>query len=98
MIIPKKFKLHGKTIKVIHDKKLYNVNSDKDGESDYLNNVITLHKYDDKEANNEYKEQVFLHELVHHILFHMQETDLQHNEKFVNLFSELLYQFLETMK
>ena len=43
-------------------------------------------------------EQTYLHELTHMILAHMGEDELTGNEKFVNLFSELLYQAIETAK
>jgi len=41
-------------------------------------------------------EQAFLHELVHWILFVMNEDELRNNERFVDLFAHLLYQFQQT--
>lgn len=40
----------------------------------------------------------FMHEVVHAILDTMQEDDLCHNEKFVDLFSAFLTQMLTTME
>ncbi len=47
-------------------------------------------------ASSEKQEEVFLHELVHHILYSMGESDLRNNEKFVGTFSGLLHQALTT--
>jgi hypothetical protein len=43
-------------------------------------------------------EQTFCHELVHSILYHIEERELFNNEKFVNLFAGALYQALETLE
>lgn len=42
--------------------------------------------------------QTFCHELTHTILDTMGEIGLSHNERFVEGFSQLLYQFLKTKK
>lgn len=44
------------------------------------------------------QEHAFLHELTHQILTMMGETRLGNNEKFVDMFSGLLHQALETAK
>lgn len=42
------------------------------------------------------QENTFYHELVHAILGFMAEHDLRHNEKFVQTFGNLLYEFEKT--
>jgi hypothetical protein len=96
MKIPKKFKLHGFDIDVEFSDTLRN-KTDRDGESRYRENKIILHSNKDGVYTNQMREQVFLHELVHHILYHMYEDD-QKDEKFVECFSFLLHQALETME
>ena len=44
----------------------------------------------------DHREQVFCHELVHHILHKMGESKLRGNEQFVDVFSTFLHQYLKT--
>ena len=50
------------------------------------------------EFNKESQLQTFLHELVHAILEVMGWRELSENEKFVEGFSQLLYQFMKTRR
>lgn len=47
--------------------------------------------------NQKHKDLVFYHELTHAIL-NMMGNELYHNEEFVNTFSTLLHQGLDTLK
>ena len=93
MKIPKKFKLFNFDIKVKISNNLIR-DTEQRGQSKYYWKEIEI----DSSGLKELKEQTFLHELVHMILDHMQEFELSQSEKFVNTFSELLYQALETME
>ena len=92
--VPRKFKLFGETINVIFKDNLL-MRKDRFGESDYRHNEIII---ESKLANNEIKEAVFYHEIVHMILSKMEEHDLCENEKFVNTLGQLINQALKTME
>jgi len=99
MIIPKSFKLLGKTIDVEFDKKLDNDNAVV-GRCNFRTDKIILQPYSEEIAfsNNE-REQIFLHELVHWIIFTMgRNNDLGADEKFIDLFAGMLHQALNTME
>ena len=98
-LIPKSFTLYGEDVSVTHD-------PDRCRDLDCLgacNESINEIVYSDVNSQG-YKrtiegiEQTFLHELVHVILFKMNEDDLSKNEKFVDTFSRLLHQYLKTAK
>lgn len=92
MKTPKRFKLIDKTINVEIDKDFLE-KEDKLGYANYQENKITLDGSDTWKD----QEQLFLHELIHFILY-MMGNDLESDEKFVNLFSCLLHQALDTME
>lgn len=98
MKIPKRFKLMGRVINVDYDKKLIH-EDDRRGASVFRENRVKL-----QSSSKEYPivksdlEQSFLHELVHWILYLSEEHKLNHNEKFVEMFSGLLHQALITME
>lgn len=94
MRIPKRFKLHGETISIIFSDRIGS-NNDADGLASHRFNEIILTK---DALNKKYLEKVFCHEMIHYILEHMEETELNKDEKFVSLFSNLLYQAIETME
>lgn len=48
----------------------------------------------DKELPQQVKEQTFLHEVVHAILFSMGKPSTEHDEVFVDGFATFLHQFL----
>lgn len=54
--------------------------------------------YVKKQKNKEIEIHTFLHELVHCILAYMNESKLNDNEKFVDLFGGMLHQILKTSK
>ena len=93
MKIPKRFNLFQHEIKVKQSNHLIRDTYNR-GECRYYYKEIEI----DNSGSKILKEQTFLHELIHMILDHMQEFELSKNEKFVNTFSELLYQALETME
>jgi hypothetical protein len=91
-IIPTSFQLAGMTITVEKDDALFKERKIL-GEALYPQQKIVL---DSDLLHPESQEQNFLHELVHWLLYVMNEDDLRNNEKFVDLFSFLLHQALTT--
>lgn len=98
MKIPKRFKLLGHTITVEYDSMLDGRNGCI-GEARYTTNSIALQPNTDTfNRPVSQQEQVFLHELTHHILNEMNEHELRGNEKFVDIFASLLHQALTSME
>ncbi len=97
MKIPTSFKLFGQKISVVFEKSL-NGQFGNAGEARYTENKIALMPDIEGVHNrpDDYQEQVFCHELTHHILNQMCERDLNNNEKFVDIFGSLLHQALST--
>jgi predicted SprT family Zn-dependent metalloprotease len=98
MKIPVSFQLFGQTIFVTYDDR----DMTKDGQLGiaYLD---TGHiKLQPVNGTSKLKkgtvEQVFCHELVHHILHAMNETKLATSEKFTDNFASLLHQALSTAR
>ena len=93
MQIPDEFKLAGFTITVVDKENLVEERGII-GEAVYSKQLIYL----DKNAVpvNETVEQAYLHELVHWILYVMNEDQLKDNEKFVDIFAHLLYQAISS--
>jgi len=92
MKIPRKYKLFSTTVNVVWDNKRLN---DKDmyGLSDYSKNEIILSTTDGlNKLSDDRIIDTFYHERTHSILDAMNETELSNNEKFVNVFSNLLRQ------
>jgi predicted SprT family Zn-dependent metalloprotease len=92
--IPKTFELGGLTINVVFDETLFE-KTQHVGKAKYADQTITM---DPTVTDREMLEQLFLHELVHWILFMMQKDDMQEDEEFINLFSHFLYQALITAR
>lgn len=98
MKIPKKFKIHGQTIEVKFDDKLFSA-QDVLGVALLRKNLIKI-----QDNNTGFKrpktqiEQTFLHELVHMILEANHYRELNDDEKFVEQFSTCLHQVLTTME
>jgi hypothetical protein len=93
MKIPKSFELGSHIIKVIVDSKLM-IAKDRWGEAGLIkNNIIisTIHS-DQTKITNSMILHTFYHEKIHHILNTMGEKDLCNNEKFVDIFANLLLQ------
>jgi len=96
IIIPEKFKLNKKTIRVIIDDDYCNDNEYL-GEADFTEKVITLcNKYGGKKVTKREKEKTYYHELVHMILDSMNRHRLKYNEGFVEDFAQRLYEYEKT--
>jgi len=96
MNIPRFFFLHGQKVEIEFDDKLTAI-EDLQGKADYRQNKIILQPLDKYYPNQIQLEHIFLHELVHQILFHMEQHKLRDDDNFINLFSNLLHQALTTM-
>lgn len=90
MRIPAVVHIAGLKIQVVHDP-LAVAERQYIGKSEYSKQRIILDK---TAAPRETTEQACVHEVVHWILHVMNEFELQNNEKFVDVFSQLLYQAL----
>jgi hypothetical protein len=95
MKIPSRFNLFGHTIQVTWHDDLF-IRSSNVGEAHYGFNEIKLDTMDGKPES--YKSQVFAHELLHIIFNQMGECDLRDNEKFIDIFSSLLVQAIDSME
>lgn len=96
MRIPKRFNLHGQTITVRYADDLIH-KEDRVGGAYYRDSIIKLQA--DSQSTPRSREQIeqnFCHELTHFILDQMGEPRLRSNEKFVDLFANLLHQALNT--
>ena len=101
MRIPKSFKLLGHTIIVEEDIGL-TTRTDNTGEAHFRHNKIILQPLDGyKDRPISRLEQVFVHELVHFILYFSEcekTKGLTHNELVVDRIASLLHQALSTME
>jgi hypothetical protein len=94
-LIPQSFTLFGSDWSVkydtdrIDDLALY-------GLCEFSKQLITLSN--DSKLEPDVVGTTFYHELTHAILESMHEMDLTHNEKFIEVFGGLLYQFIKTAK
>ena len=96
IIIPEKFKLNKKVIRVMVDDD-YCATNEFLGEADFTEKVITLcDKYEGKRIKKAEKEKTFYHELTHMILDSMKRHNLKYNEDFVEDFAQRLYEFEKT--
>lgn len=100
-ILPKSFYLGGKKFNV----RFSNAISDGSAHGKFQNSTqnITIATLvpegeDVVIMSQQYMEQTFYHELVHDILIQMSEFDLSKDEKFVDLFSVFLHQFMVTKR
>lgn len=91
-MIPKSFSLAGLKIDVTLDPNLFQ-NRKILGEAQYTKQRIVL---DSSVLSKELGDQNFYHELVHWILYVMNENELMSNEKFVDLFAFMLHQAMKT--
>lgn len=90
--IPKSFELAGIKIEVENDKELVE-HKGYIGEARYHDQKILL---DMSVAPTDSTEQAFYHELVHWILYVMNEDEMRNNEKLVDVIGHLLYQAMKT--
>jgi len=98
MKVPKKYKLFNTTVNIIWDNKRLN---DKGvyGLHDYGKSEIVLSTIEGVEKLSEDRIiDTFYHERTHSILDAMNEQELSNNERFVDVFSKLLRQSIETSK
>lgn len=96
IIIPEKFKLNKKTIRVIVDDDYCNSNGFV-GEADFTEKVITLCDiYSGRKLVKSEKEKTYYHELIHMILDSMGKHNLKYNEDFVEEFAQRLYEYEKT--
>lgn len=94
--IPKSIQLHGQLIK-IEESDILTSEEDALGQADYRRQVIVMQKLlTGVPITSQRQAQVFWHEVVHFILFHM-EHKLKTDEAFVNLFGNLLHQAVTSM-
>lgn len=98
MKIPKSFKLLNKKYTIEYDDGLI----DRDGIDGFVEDnksrIILQGNLNNCKYSDEYAREVFYHEAVHAILFSMGELELGKDERFVDGFSKMLNQFLETME
>ena len=96
--IPKTFMIGGQTVKVKFNNELLH-KDDCRGMAAYRDNTLSL-QTDGKQYPilPSQTAQTYLHEKVHFILSTMGEHELRCNEKFVDLFAELLLQTIRTEK
>lgn len=104
MLIPKRFKLLGKTISIVFDPELHH-KDEKHGWASYRRDEIVLQpKCQGVDFTQSNVEQTFVHEMVHHICYYagnviqqqLGKEYLHQNEAFVDLFAALLHQVLTT--
>lgn len=97
ILIPQKFRLAGKAIRVIVDD-VYCKEMKYWGEADFDKRKITLcHRtHKGKVLKKSDKEKTFFHELVHQILGTMNNDKLTYDEDFVDLFANRLYEYEKT--
>ena len=88
MIIPHKFEIAGLTVEIVVENGSI-VEASYIGKSDFSFQKIHM---DLSTVPRQTTEQAFCHEVVHWILYIMNEHDLRCNEKFVDTFAHLMYQ------
>lgn len=91
MKIPKTFMLGGQTI-TVETKDMIDNNPDIHGQALYDEQKIKMLT----KLKGDYRDVVFTHELVHHILNKMGEYKLRKDERFVDLFATFLHQYMKT--
>lgn len=96
MDIPVRFTLFGSEYRVIFDDNL-RTESSLEGTHNYYTKEITLQP-EAKGQTRDAVEHAFFHELVHAILVQSGESELNQNEKFIDIFAGLLHQAMKTAK
>lgn len=98
MKIPKSFKLLGHTIEVIEEPAGFYENN-RYGACNYEGKWIKLAPPAPSHPVTQGSfEHTFLHELVHMVFYHTEQSGLNKNEDFVDLVAGLLHQALTTME
>lgn len=93
LVIPKNFKCIGFDINVRYSKEPM-----EDRGYEYFDRQEIVIAPESEDYPRQQVEQSFLHEVTHFILDCMEQEKLSKDEKFVNLFSSLLYQALTTQE
>lgn len=94
--IPKSVQIYGHVIEVVHRKKQMIMEGEaSDGLSYYNANRIELYNPGDRDA---YVDLVFLHELMHFMLYYTTNEKLSYIEPLVQSMAVLLQQYLNTAK
>ena len=94
MRIPKEFQLMGHTIKIRYDRDEWLDELEAIGKWDHEKNEIWIHT----KTEGTYREQTFLHEVRHAILYLLSYLKLHGDEKFVDQDAQLWHQFLTSQK
>ncbi len=92
MTIPRQIELAGIVITVEFDPTLLQKKG-MIGEARYAEQKIFI---DPTVAGRDTTEEAYFHELVHFILFIMNEDGLRNNEKYVDIFAHFLYQAVKS--
>jgi hypothetical protein len=90
--IPRQIELGGIVVTVELDATLHKYKG-MIGEARYSEQKIVI---DPNVAAVDTTEQAYWHELIHWILFIMNEDELRNNEKFIDIFAHLLYQAVKS--
>ena len=98
MEIPKRFKLLGHTVEVLDDpERFYERNAH--GSCSYEGKWIKLVPCTPSHPVTQGSlEHTFLHELIHMVIYHTEQSKLNENEDFIDLVAGLLHQALTTME
>ena len=88
IVIPKEFRLFGKTWKVTQPYKVYTDN--RDGECNYRKATIKLRRTMDKEN----KEITYIHEILHAVYDALGYPELRDDEELIDRQSKALHQVL----
>ena len=94
MKIPKKFSLMGKDIRVLYSNLLVADHGIEGAQKD--NRIIIQRDSSQLNLGRQEIEHTFCHEMVHSILQAMNEDEMRKNEKFVDVFSALLHQAINS--
>lgn len=94
MQIPNSFSLFGSKYTIVIVDNLKQIES-MEGRHNYNLKLIELQAINATQSEDA-QLHALMHEIVHAILTQMSETDLNENEKFVDIFSGLLHQFIKT--
>jgi hypothetical protein len=93
-MIPKKFQLCGQTIKVGFVKNLADKEIGVHGLASFATGEILI----EKNLTREIQESTFFHEMVHYMLWVLNEHKINKNEAFVQSFGGCLHQYMKTAK
>jgi hypothetical protein len=91
-VIPSKYKLLNRTIKVTHLSQ--DLSSERHGDFNRVAGIVRLDGSLPKEA----LEHTFFHELVHGLLDNSTLPELSENESFVDSVAAVLHQYMQTRK